>query len=164
MNTNDLYLQDIEKLKKIQPIMERLGIEPDTVLENLVIDRIGIDEDTGTEFAIAGDSVSVSSYRSDKLELALPDWCFGWTLSAIKYLNSPNWNSEPNWEPWTPKPRIEYRKGSPMVFHEFDYKDPSWEIQELLKTIWSSYGQAKLNALADLLILLEKNGLGRGGL
>jgi len=66
MTNQDLVLKDIERCKKVAPILERLGIEPDEKLPSFCV------YDGSTPL----DDFYIPTYRQDKLALALPEWFF----------------------------------------------------------------------------------------
>lgn len=132
--------------------MERLGIEED---DKWVVDRIRNDSvrlwsDVIKETEQHYD-YSAKTYRLDKLLMGLPDWCFNWYVNPSMTQDGPAY-------------RLKFIKGNPLVFDEFDYKDKSFDIHDLLELIASSANQKKIEATAKLLILLEEEGLGRGEL
>lgn len=130
MNNKDLVLQDIERCKKMQPIMERLGIEPDVSIceeENYICNSV---------CKVDG---FVSTYRQDKLALALPEW---WFNNEDEYIDD-------SFAYWTWHYPSEIENNEKLTYKLYRYK------QELLK----KGGQAQLEATADLLILLEEEGL-----
>ena len=69
----DLVLQDVELCKKVEPIMERLGIDPDGYFTDE--GYVTLVECSEVQWMLPGEP-SFGAYRQDKLALALPDWCF----------------------------------------------------------------------------------------
>ena len=142
MENKEFCLQDIELLKQLQPIMEKLGIEPDKYFYKdrlvtpgfLTFGSICIiaDGNSSSGVMISTDSL-IGSWRRDKLEAALPEWCFG-SAHVDSMLDAINDYENPA--------------------HEFALKNYERIIDILLMR-----GQKALNALAKLIILLDKEGL-----
>jgi len=132
INQEDLVLKDIELCKKVCPIMEPFGIEPDGMwceeLLGYAWELFPVDEDPGARNCI------VYTYRQDKLALALPDWCF----SCIEGNGGDYFIST--------LPEIE----------DFDIK---CDIESLIWVVLLKRGQPQLKATAEQLILLEENNL-----
>lgn len=87
MNDEDLVLKDIERCKKLEPIMNRLGIKPDGYWLEMENGDIHFH---GPELQLSG---CIKTYRQDKLALALPEWvrtpevydfCFAFGLPGIE--------------------------------------------------------------------------------
>lgn len=146
MKEQDLVLQDVELCKKIQLIMERLGIECDGYyVFGLELNEEGKDywsflfkEEKEQIIMLqgfkAGKLKFIPTYRQDKLALALPRWCRSRFLDEALD----------------------------------DIADSESEAHAFATTHWDKifevliYGQLK--ATAELLILLEENGLGKESL
>ena len=115
------YLEKIDLLKKLQPILDGLGVEEDSYL---------ID----TTKVTTGDSVAnvvkqcvkakVKTYRSDTLENVLPEVCY----TGKGYFPDEQW----------------------ILIEDIYHK-----AQDTFK----KRGQPKLEALAELIILLHENGI-----
>lgn len=82
INQEDLVLKDIKRCKKIQPIMERLGIEEDGYYCEFGNYKLSGIKSSHWSFCLEPLEVSTSNatgqkvktYRQDKLAWALPDW------------------------------------------------------------------------------------------
>lgn len=68
INDNDLYTT-VEQSRLIQPIMDRLEIDPDAHY------RLDLDNQFYKDLGFITED-SVLSYRLDKIQLALPEWVF----------------------------------------------------------------------------------------
>ena len=116
MENKEFCLQNIELLKQLQPIMEKLGIEPDKYFYK---DRL-----VTPGFLTFGSLIG--SWRRDKLEAALPEWCFG-SVDVDSMLDAINDYESPA--------------------HKFVLKNYKRVLDVLLMR-----GQEALNALAKLII------------
>ena len=125
MTNKTLYLEDPKRLEKVQPIMERRGIEADAEVYLTIDGSTHVVEIGSKAFGLA--LCQYKTYRADKLEMALPEWVKpNGEIPALSKLLSDN---------------------------AFD------DLYRLIKTIGRSRGKEKLEALTDLLILLEENNL-----
>lgn len=154
MENKEFCLQNIELLKQLQPIMEKLGIEPDKYFYKdrlvtpgfLTFGSICIiaDGNSSSGVMISTDSL-IGSWRRDKLEAALPEWCFenGYHTECGRI--------------WWCAPRLNEliveKEYTSEIYNKVD------EICEAFVTYRKSTGQQSLNALAKLIILLDKEGL-----
>ena len=119
---NAVYLMDIERLKKLEPIMERLGMKPDA--------WSGYSDITGDTMVAQRkgqlDAEWQALYRADTLEAALPESFYG---------------------------------NRPIDSLELD----AGKLQDYITCLWvhsrASRGKARLESLADLIILLDEEGL-----
>lgn len=136
INQEDLVLKDIERLKKIQLIMQRLGIEPDGWWRSIDDGKTWFftsRENQDPEKLTTDCVINIPTYRQDKLALALPDWLYlCLEVEEDVYVR-------------LPRPK--------------QCRELSYEIHTLMLRVISWRGQEQLQATADLLILLEEEGL-----
>lgn len=140
MNNRDLVLQDIERCKKVQPIMERLGIEPDGwwVYAEHGLPYNGLSDLKKT--FIPNNQVfgkGQATYRQDKLELALPEWWHKFKLVGVEFYG----HTEDYLQAWV------------------ESRDYSEEILWALYSSISGRGEPKRQATVDLICLLDEEGL-----
>lgn len=148
MTNQDLYLP-IELAKLIAPIARRVGVEEDGYWSISVSDFISVqgmaaylgiaDSKSGYIFTtsqLAAGSAAhyVPTYRKDKLEAMLPEWCFDGTM--FNDYNNPD------------------GIGAKML-----RCSDHTSMLELFRTAQLSRGPASLTALAELILLLEKEKL-----
>lgn len=145
-----LLLEDIKRCKKLEPIMQSKNIEPDDlcqyaahpILPCWVLWSLAEPEDK-----VFAEGSPVGTYTQGTLEEALPSWVYKALVATAETetLNSSYFYNE------IP---LEQRARN------------SGELRPLIKQIWAllvkmfiSRGQVKLEATADLIILLEEKGL-----
>ena len=124
------YLQDIELLKKIEPIAERMGLAYDDVLIYAAHPVLPCwvlgQQATKTDHYFA--SEDIYTYTSSSLELLLPEWCFGLNMFS-------------------------------QVERATETHQLAAKVHRLLRDINHSRGKQKVEALARLIILLDEEGL-----
>lgn len=128
INKDDFYLQDIELCKQLEPIMAKKGIDADRIF--YLNDKNEFVNLTGTDF-IEGKHellLPLKTWRKDSLEAALPEWV--WDFEVSDFTLSFNFPDE---------------VVRPLTL---DIRDL---MQEGIKR-----GQESLEALAQLIILLDK--------
>lgn len=77
MKVRDLVLQDIERLKKLQPMMEKLGIAPDGWWRSIDDGKTWFftsREDQDPQKLTTDCVINIPTYRQDKLAGVLPKW------------------------------------------------------------------------------------------
>lgn len=169
MNQEALVLKDIERCKKVQHIMYQLGIEHDGgLMQNATSGEILYTK----EFHKL---VSVPTYRQDKLALALPDWLFYPYRDELErimrslgraYLEELKSEHEDLSEELIADRASMGDSRARDFIHAFKSSigvmaPKAHNISELSKRL-SMRGQPQLEATADLLILLEEEGLLKG--
>lgn len=136
-NKDSFYLQDIELLKQLAPIMAKKGIDGDAYLTDyggvLTHEAFVAAYRNDREGAHERLKTLQNTYRKDSLEAALPEWCFGsrtmdGMLDALADYDSP--------------------------FHAFIVDNYMQILDAILMR-----GQESLKALAQLIILLDKEGV-----
>ena len=139
------YLQDIELLKKIELIAERMGLEADAALhlsgrDNEFVDLVMPFNTDGYCFEnkrvttirnpfvsyVYGENTEIKTYTSSILELLLPEWCFDKGAELDQLL-----------------------KSRPSFMFDYRYYKRGSE----------SRGKEKVEAIARLIILLDDNDL-----
>lgn len=123
------YVTDIERLKRLAPVMERCGVEANMLAPASTLVEYG------------GDSTMVShtvgTYDYAALESVLPDWVFGYCDRNTKSCELYD------------------------IYHDFmdsiQNEDLYWEIENILFDIFSNRDEVKLNAMCDLILLLDEN-------
>jgi len=136
MDKSDFYLQDIDLLRQLAPIMVKKGIEADKKIKTGELRIIG-HFNGGTP---AYDSIKIGTYRKDSLEAALPEWCFyGYDRASSTCELGDKWHEAMH--------EIELKCGEEMY----------WKIENLLFDVFTN--RDNLKALAELIILLDKEGV-----
>lgn len=125
MNSEDLVLQSRDHCAKVAPILKRLGILPD----GYWILRDGEWFFSTEEWDLQEDAVE--TFRGDKLELALPEWCY--LREVYKRYQACHINTQ-----------------------EFDLAQ---DIFILVEAISNKPGEPKHQATVDLICLLDENDL-----
>lgn len=151
INKSDFYLKDIDLLKQLQPIMAKKGIEADgyiNIKDNASFGFLApyIDQgftahegeyyDQNDGCGCCSESVLLETgsptYRKDSLESALPEWCFDNFCSMNELL---------------------------IKFHRMNRLDITlYFCEQMSILIYKARrpGQVSLEALAQLIILLDK--------
>jgi len=140
MTKENFYLKDIERLKKLEPIMDRLGARPDDywiyaqhpVLPCWVLQSIAKKDDH--YFA----KEDLATYRSDTLESVLPEW---WKSIGLTESGG------------------ELKR---LLYSFIDKEVGAWAIRNLCREALFSDSQESLEKKADLIILLDEEGLLNG--
>lgn len=156
MKEEDLVLKDIELCKKVRPIMGRLGIEPDGLFYGkdsheyfrLIVEMRSSSPNNAYSYSLGYQDtlralnldprMATPTYRQDKLAMALPDWAQ--FLSTC--LNDK-----------------EIFKQSVRTHTKGFY---TTRLYDLMLDIHGRGFTRKLLSTAELLELLEDNGLGKG--
>lgn len=145
------YLQDIERLKKLNPILDELGVSADgymTVIQirNEVHTKI---YDSLYDLEVSGDNVdkAFKLRRSDTLEDVLPDFIFedDFQLPTQEFI--PLTGESPV------SPIRQYAKRLNLCV------DTVAHIRGLWNRAKRTRGEEESNALADLIILLHENNI-----
>jgi len=132
------YLENIDLLKQLEPIMERLGVEADGYM---IAMRIGDKTHTVIYDCLydlevdSGDiDYAFKLYRSDTLENVLPEWLYDRGLYLVGFLKMYSLSDE-------------------------ICEDIANKIRDTMPQLQGLRGQPKLEALAQLVILLDGEGL-----
>lgn len=176
INKDDYYLKNIELLRKLQPIMEKKGIRYDDCLP--IFSDVTSIVRTVKEW--------LPTWRKDSLEAALPEWCWYYKTEGFGYVDPNNNLFVGNKE--TPRlrdvvrDRMEKRIGTRVnlkpningITQYFRGCENKWDafivnkefIEDLIVTILNlqeiwllGRGQESLEALAQLVILLDEEGV-----
>lgn len=145
--TNEFYTT-LEDSRLVAPIMERLGIEADAWYDQASDYRLtteALARCHGPNYTTLLRERGMSSYRLDKLLLALPEWCIGWTAF-------------PTWQDLDfvfIDPLTKVRKPILTRDDELDRIRLTYYIQTIMK----ERGPEALHACVELLVLLDEGKL-----
>jgi hypothetical protein len=165
--TKDLVLQSIDHCKRVLPIMERLGIEPDAMIAS---PRIGIDVETGEEHYLPNpiytQYIDFGEWKQDRYKILekLSKDCKDWGIPKYESL-VPTYRQDklelalPEWEEGFD---VRY---CPVKLSGFKYplekedKTPIMKMNQLLAKVLLKRGQKSLEATVELVCLLKGEGL-----
>ena len=141
MDKTEFYLKSAQLCKKLEPIMAKLNIEPDGYWKTSTEHEW--DNDYRDLLTTAVPGKKVKTYRKDSLEAALPKWCFDWLAYQVTETDEIS--------------NIWYNKG--IEYSDEHAEEVVSEIRSLLRPISFGTGPNTLTALANLIILLDSEGL-----
>lgn len=148
INKEDFYLKNIELCKQLEPIMKRLGVEEDRYLHLYKEQVCGIPKGSIRikDHEILTEAIEeYPTWRSDSMGAALPEWVARvirvWAIDQDYLFVGALCNAIPDFKD---------RKGAKLL---------KAGIKKLFEDLITSRGQPKLEALANLIILLDSEGL-----
>lgn len=152
------YLLDIERLKKLDPILEGLGVEATGVINNgELIPNVIIEHAIGLDGNKLPGFLAAFTIFQEGIEKYEASWIVNPDQKTYDYASLES--VLPDWEEGFD---VRY---CPVKLSIFNYplpkedKRPVMKMNQLLAKGLLGRGQAKLEAMADLIILLHENGI-----
>lgn len=140
------YITDIERLKKLEPVMERCGVQP---LDYLIYTKHPVlpcwvleSKASKTDIYFWNGENKLGIFDHYALESVLPDWCTNADFGCLRL-------------------QEELENLYPNRSFKWDTVDKylARDIAEQSFLFRHERGSEKLNAMADLILLLDENGI-----